>query len=305
MDKVATPIGERNEAVEVRASTGYNINLVSLNGLKKVEKRPPFSRYVADLIEYRHFVKAHARSQAFGTGRGTFLGRLWMILDPLLQVMMYALIFGFILHVSRGIDNFIGFLAIGVTFFRFLSNGFNGGVGLIQRNRSLITSFNFPRVAIPIGSTLRSFLDNLIPGAVAVGVALLFQLDKPVQWTILLVPVFYVMIHVFAAGLTMITARISAFIPDTRSVVRVLVQALFFLSGVFFPLSRFGDGSLIHRIMELNPFYQFLEVIRLAVLDGLPPSLFQWGYLATWTILTFLIGFVFFWRKEGSYARIR
>lgn len=278
---------------------------VSLANLNAVSSRPPLPDYTRRLFRFRHFIVAHARSQSFGTGRGTILGRAWMLLDPLFQVLMYALIFGVVLHVSRGIDNFLGFLAIGVTFFRFLSAGLSNGVGVIQRNRALITSFNFPRVSIPLSASLRSFFDNMIPAIVAIAFALLFQLDKPLSATVLLVPVFYVLIHVFTAGLTMIVARVAAIVPDTRSIVRVVTQGLFFLSGVFFPLSRFAEGSTLQLIMKLNPFFQYLDVVREAALYGEAPTLGQWVYISTWAILTFAFGYIFFWRKEGRYAVVK
>ncbi len=278
---------------------------VDVRELKPVSARPPLHEYVAQLYRYRHFIFAHARSQAFSTGRGTVLGRLWMIFDPLFQVLMYGLIFGLVLHVSRGIDNFIGFLAIGVTFFRFLSLGLNNGIGIIQRNRSLIVSFNFPRAAIPLSATLRNSFDNVVPAVVAVVTALALQYDKPLSWTILLLPVFYILIHVFTAGLTLIVARIAALVPDTKSLIRVINQGLFFISGVFFPLSRFADGSTLQLIMKLNPFFQYLDVVREAALYGTAPSAAQWLYISAWSVLTFVFGFIFFWRREGRYAVVK
>ena len=145
----------------------------------------------------------------------------------------------------------------------------------------------------------------MIPAIVAIAFALLFQLDKPLSATLLLVPVFYVLIHVFTAGLTMIVARVAAIVPDTRSVVRVVTQGLFFLSGVFFPLSRFAEGSTLQLIMKLNPFFQYLDVVREAALYGEAPTLGQWVYISTWAILTFAFGYIFFWRKEGRYAVVK
>ena len=103
----------------------------------------------------------------------------------------------------------------------------------------------------------------------------------------------------------MIVARVAAIVPDTRSVVRVVTQGLFFLSGVFFPLSRFAEGSTLQLIMKLNPFFQYLDVVREAALYGEAPTLGQWVYISTWAILTFAFGYIFFWRKEGRYAVVK
>ena len=282
-----------------------SVTLVDDTGLRPLQERPPLHHYLAQLWGRRHFILAHSRSSAFSSGRDTFLGRVWLIFDPLLQVAVYALIFGVVLKVSRGMDNFLGFLIIGVIFFHMLSAGLTSGSGLIQSSRAMISSFSFPKAVIPFSVNLKNAFDNLIPAVLAVGLALLFQLDKPVSWTLVLVPVFYVLIYIFTTGLTMITARLTAVIPDTTALIRVVTQGLFFVSGVFFSLDRFADSSILQEIMKLNPYYQFLTAIRLCVLDGEVPPLSLWGSLIGWSLGVFIVGLVYFWRAEGRYARIK
>lgn len=275
---------------------------VDRSTLRALDTRPSFSNYLQQLWNSRHFTYAHARSTAFSASNDTFLGKLWLILDPILQVGVYALVFGVVLKTNRGIENFVGFLAIGVVFFRFLSSGLTNGSGLMQKNRAIVGSFSFPRASIPLGVTLRSFLDNLLPAAISVVFALLFQLDKGVTWAILFTPVLYVMVHIWSAGATLITCRCTAFVPDLRSLIRVITQGLFFVSGIFFSLERFDGSPMIQRIMEFNPLFQFLQSIRGVVLYGQIPSTFQFVYLMSWTLGIFVFGLIYFWKAEGRYA---
>lgn len=282
-----------------------NVVLVDRSSLRSLNYRPTFSTYLKELWENRYFMVAYARSSAFGDGRGTFFGRLWMILNPAFQIAIYGLIFGVVLRTHRGIDNFVGFLTIGVVFFRFLIAGINGGSSLIQRNRNLIGSFQFPRATIPISSSIRAALDNLIPGLVAICAALLFQWNKGISWTIVLVPILFIMMHVWAAGAMMITARFTAFFPDGRNFLRLVTQGLFFISGVFFSLDRFSGSIALSTAMKINPLYQFLHAIRQCTLDGIVPSTLQWLYLSGWTLLVFVFGLVYFWGAEERYAHVK
>lgn len=299
-DISTTPKGSTSHDSERRKLT-----LVDGSNLSVLQERPPFGTYLRHLWQRRHFIIAHAKSTALGTGRDTFLGKFWIILDPLLQVAVYALIFGLVLKTSRGMDNFIGFLVIGVIFFRFLSGGMTSGSGLIQKSRPLISSFQFPRAAVAFSTTLRNFLDNIAPAIMAVAIALLFQPDKPVSWSILLVLPLFILAHIFAAGSTLIVARLTAFIPDFKSAVRVIVQGLFFLSGIFFSLDRFNSHPEIRAVMEYNPFYQFLTAVRICVLEGRSPTVDTWAYLAMWSVGILTIGLLYFWRKESKYARVK
>lgn len=281
------------------------ILLVEDKNLQKLEQRPSLAIYLRQIWRRRHFIRAYARSTAFGSGRDTYLGKVWIILDPALQVAVYALIFGVVLKVSRGMDNFIGFLVIGVIYFRFLSSGLSTGSGLIQKSRSLISSFSFPRAAVAFSAIFKNLLDAIVPALLAVIIALAFQWKEPISWTVTLVPIFFLLIHLFSLGTTLIVARLTAFIPDLKSLVRVVIQGLFFISGIFFSIDRFAEGSVLQTIMKLNPFYQFLSAVRICVLDGDIPPLSLWLSLLCWSSGVFLVGLVFFWRAEAKYAHVK
>src|SRR5699024_8126119 len=93
--------------------------------LEPLKTQPSLSAYLKQIHFYRDYVWAEARSKANRNGEGTFLGRAWIVLDPLLQTALYALVFGVILQTSRGMDNFVGFLVLGVTFFQVSTKGFS------------------------------------------------------------------------------------------------------------------------------------------------------------------------------------
>lgn len=279
--------------------------LVDDSALHQLQSRKPLGEYVKDLWHRRHFIQTYAKSTAFAGGRDTFLGKLWLILDPIMQVGIYLLVFGFIMKTSRGIENFLGFLVIGVIFFKVLSAGVNSGNGLIQRSRSLISSFIFPRAAVGVSTTLKSFYDNLIPCALAVIFSLITQWGTPVSFTVLGVIPLYILMHIFALGATLFVARITAFVPDLMQLVRFTMQALFFLSGIFFSLERFESAPLIQEIMRFNPFYQFLYAIRECVLYGSLPGAFTTIYLTVWSFGLAIFGFIFFWQAESRYNHVK
>lgn len=279
--------------------------LVDDSGLHTLNARPPLGKYLRQLHERRYFIRAQARAQSFQTGRGMYLGRIWILLDPIIKVAVYAVVFGLILQVSRGMDNFIGFLTIGVIFFGFITTGISGGNKLIQRSKSLIGAFSFPKATLVIAKSYKAFLDHIPVAAVGIVGALLFQLGKPIGWEILMVFPVYLLVHIFGMGATFIGARLTAFIPDFSSLVNVINRALFFMSGVFFPLERFATIPVLREIMLLNPVYHYLEVARLAVLESAIAPWSSWAYITAWSLGILILGFLFFWRAEAKYASVR
>ena len=202
-------------------------------------------------------------------------------------------------------ENFIGFLVLGVIYFGFVSKGINSAAGLIQRERSMITSFHFPKASLVASMITKQFIDNLPPALLAIVIALLFQAHKTPSLTVFLVLPIYVLMHIFVAGLQLIIARATAFIPDLKGLVNLTTRALFFLSGVFFSVSRFDAEPTIKLIVELNPIYLFLSTIRGCVLDGTIPSIGASAYLIAWSAILIIFGFIYFWRAEARYASVR
>lgn len=290
----------------VHADVGAPVKvLINDRDLTRTHPRPPLLAYIKALWQRRFFIWEDSKSKSFNDGRDTFLGSIWIFLNPLLQVAIYGLVFGLILKTSRGMDNFLGFLILGVIFFGFVSKGLNSGSALIQGERSMITSFHFPKAALVVSSVTKQFLDNLVPAIMAVTLALLSQPHKTPSWTVILVVPLFLLIHVFIVGAEFMIARATAFIPDLKGLVNLLVRGLFFISGVFFTIDRFDTAPSVRAFVEVNPIYQFLSAVRSCVLDGQAPPLSMWIYLSTWSFLLLVIGFVYFWKAEAKYASVR
>ncbi|MCG7290041.1 MULTISPECIES: ABC transporter permease [unclassified Corynebacterium] len=272
--------------------------------LRRLSARPGLGRYLAQLWQRRHFIWAEARNKAFSRGRDMYLGRAWIVLQPILDTAVYILVFGVVLNISKNIDYFIGYLVIGVIFFNFITRGLNSGAGLIQSSKGMISSFSFPKAALPISLTVKQLLDNIAPAIVGLLIAFLYHGLTPSP-AILTVPVFFLMIHLFSLGAMLIVARITAFIPDLKALVSTFTRGLFFVSGVFFDIHRFDSNETIQSIMLANPAYQFLTAVREATIYQTVPPLGRWLYLAAWTFGLLIIGLIFFWEAEERYARVR
>lgn len=282
-----------------------NIVLVDDEHLHKLRARENLLNYLRSLWHRRHFIWAETKSKSLSSGNGTYLGFVWVLLEPLFQVAVYAVVFGLILKISRGMDNFIGFLMIGVIFFGFFTSGITSGGNLIQRSRSIIRSFNFPKASLAVSLVLRQFINHIIPATVAVVGAIAFQWEKGVSIALLGIFPIYLLAHVFAFGCICITARASAFVPDLTKIFSLVNRALFFTSGVFFTIERFSTHPTLTAFVEINPIYQFLMAARSCVMEGALPNIETWLYLSAWSIGLAVIGFVYFWQAEERYIAIR
>ena len=278
--------------------------VVNTANLQTLQTRPSFVEYCRQLWERRAFIWADARFKALRTTKDYRLWRTWLVLQPLLDVAFYAFLFGLILKTSRGIDNFVGFLILGVIFMRMIVGQMTQGIMLIRNSRGMIQTFTFPKASLAISQTLRSMLDNILPGLMAVLMALAGQQFSPLNWSIVLVVPLFALLHIFGCGLMLTTARLTAAVPDAKALINFFSQAWFFLSGVMFSIDRFVNHPMLYEVMTANPAYIFLTAIRDSVLYEAPPSLSVWATLVIWSVGTFLIGMVYFWRAEARYVRL-
>lgn len=280
---------------------------IEFNGknLQPLLLKPTVFGYVQQLYNRRFFIVADAKGKAFRTTRDYAFWRIWLVLLPIFDILIYAFIFGFILKTSRGVESFLSFLVIGVIFFGFIAQFLSSAIGVIQVNKNLIDSFNFPRAAVVFSHLLRYFLDDLIPATIAVTGAVLLKDTFSLHWSVLLVIPLYLLLHLFGLGLMLIVARLTAFRPEVKVLVNLFGRAWFFLSGVFFSIERFVDHEVVQHMMMANPAYKFLTALRSCVVYDTVPSWSLWGDLIAWSVGLFIVGFIFFWQAEEKYVNVR
>lgn len=271
--------------------------------LGPVGNRLPLSTYVEQLWKRRHFVLAESRSKIAGTANRNLLGYGWLVFNPLLNAVGFYLIFGVILQMSRGIENFVGYLVIGVFFFQFSMRCVTGGTQAIRNGRPMIRAFAFPRAALPLTVVVREVLNFVPTFAVLVAVLAVVPPAENITWrVVLIVPAFLCQI-LFALGCAFFLARLGHILPDISNLVNVLARFWLYASGVFFSIDRFVDHPALQTAMKMNPMYSYLQIYRDALLYGVDSPSWMWLLAVGWAFVFAIFGFIFFYRGEESYGR--
>lgn len=281
--------------------TASGADLAREFGLKKVGGRPALGKYLSQVWDRRHFAISLARGKAYTQNQGGYLGQLWILLTPLLWAALYFSVFGLLIPVvHRGIDNFATFLVTGLFIIRFMSGAMTHAATSIEKNNNLIASLQFPRALIPISSAMADFL-TLLP-AIVVLLAVALITGEPVRWQILLLAPAVVLAYVFATGLAFFSARVVAEVSDLQNLTPFINRSLFYVSGVFFSIDRYGHGWF-GTTMKHQPFAVYLELGRGSLLHRFPVDPVMWGWGVFWAVITCGLGFVYFWRAEAKYGR--
>jgi teichoic acid transport system permease protein len=274
-----------------------------LRRLRPVGARPPLARYIADVWGHRSFIWALAVSGLRSNNGRDKLGNFWLVLSPVVNGLIYFLVFGVLLGTGKNVPNFIGYLVIGVFMFTYSNRAISTGAKAITGNRKLIQTLRFPRAVLPISEVVEQLLAF---GVSFVAMLLLVLVVPPwegITWRWLLVVPAVALQTVFNGGLVMIFARLTSRISDFTNILPFLLRAWLYMSGVFYTVERFAHHPTLKRVFELNPAHAFLTIARELILYHQVPGLGVWLVAIGWTVPMAIVGFVLFWRAEESYAR--
>ncbi len=273
-------------------------------GLQRAGARLPIAEYSRRLWERRWFAVAYANaSNSVGYER-SFLGQAWQLLTPLLNIAVYYLIFGLLLHTNRGVPNYIAFLSVGVFVFSFCQTSLTSGAQAITGNLGLVRALQFPRAVLPLSTTLVALLRLLYSLIVIVPILLIS--GEPVTWRWLeLLPAIFLQ-ALFCLALSFTVARIAARVPDTTQILPFVSRVWMYMSGVMYSVQVFAQGhaSWVSSVLTLNPGSVYLQLARHAVLVGSPAPLNTWLIAAAWAFGGLAVSYLYFWRGEDQYGNV-
>ena len=114
---------------------------VDMRRLTRVGSRPNFLDYLVQLWDFRQFIFYDARARVQSGTRRDRLGSAWLLLNPIFNGLTYFLIFGLLLKTSRGVENYVGYLVVGIFVFQFSAGAITSGARSIRsRSTGWITS---------------------------------------------------------------------------------------------------------------------------------------------------------------------
>ena len=256
--------------------------------------------YLKRLWQRRGYVWFVAHSELRNRQMTTLLGNAWHLLNPAISIAVYWLIFGVILGVDRGVENYTLFITVGILVFADIQRAAVAGSGAIANNRGLLQSLAFPRLLLPLTSTVTESLSS-IPSLAVILFVTVFS-GETLRPTLLLLPVLLLAVFVMNVGVAMVVARASAHVTDLRQLLPFFFRLLLYGSGVIFSIESYASNRSWGWIFDLNPVYGFISIARWMVMGG--PMKWEWLVATTgWSAVLLAFGFFWFRASEETYGR--
>lgn len=255
--------------------------------------------------QHRRLILRLAKREVDARYRGSMLGIVWAVLNPLLMLVVYTFVFTTVFQArwggaGGGSGEFALLLFSGLILFNIFSECVTRAPGLLLENVSYIKKVVFPLEILPVvGLTVALF--NAALGFVILAVFYLAVLGLP-PVTVLLLPLVLAPLCLTTLGISWFLASAGVFLRDIRQIVGVVVTVLMFMSPIFYPISALPEQfrSLIH----LNPLTAVLEQSKDLLFWGRIPAPLHWtlAALASWTCAW--LGYLWFMKTRRGFADV-
>jgi ABC-type polysaccharide/polyol phosphate export permease len=256
----------------------------------------------ADVYRYRELFGNLFRRDFQAKYRGSALGVVWAIANPLLLMGVYLLVFGVVWNspFANG-GHYPLFLLSGLAVWTFVAAAFQSSTRSMLDNANLIRKTRFPRQLVPlsvVGAHLVSFA-AMLAILLIVNFAALSRV-RATEW--LAIPLAVLAVG-FVAGLALTAASLNAIFRDVEFIVAALLVPWFFLTPIIYPLSKFaGHQHIVWAIHWLNPLSPIVQSIRAPLFYGVLPPLADTIYAVVACLVSLAIGAWVFRRVDDQIA---
>ena len=228
------------------------------------------------------------------------LGIAWAVLQPLLTMLIFTLIFGVLLETpSQGLPYQLFSLSALLPWQLFATALQRSSVSLVG-NSNLITKIYFPRLAIPLSTVFAALVDFVISFFVLLGVMVYYNTWP--GWNMLWLPLMVLLALLTALSVGLWLSALNVQYRDIQHMVPFLVQVWMYASPIVYPIETIPEG-IWRWLYGLNPMVGVIQGFRWALLGGDPPDITM--AISVAMVLVLLIsGIYYFRRMEKTFADI-
>ena len=220
-----------------------------------------------------------------GRYKGSVLGFLWTFINPLLQLVVYTIVFSFILKTN--IERYYLYLFVALIPWIFFSSSITVGSASIVAQKDLIKKIYFPRMVIPISYVTSSFVNMLL--CFIVIFAVIIVSGAGINFLALLtLPVIMLVEYILALGMAMLTSAITVYFRDLEHILGIVTMAWMYMTPIMYDKSIVPENLM--PIFNLNPMTHVIECYRAVLYEKKIPDLTTLLSAAGLGILILIVG---------------
>lgn len=253
---------------------------------------------IMKVYEYREMLKNNVRKELRARYKGSVLGFFWTFLNPLLMLIVYSIVFSTVMKIKIPNYNYTLFLFVGLVPWTFLSAAVQQSTTIITANSNLIKKVYFPRIILPLTTTLTNLTNMLLTFIIAF-IALIFFKSPFSVWYIYL-PAIIIIETIFTLAVTLFLSSITVYFRDLEHIVSIVLMAWLYLTPVIYPAEYIP--SSVFNLFKINPMFSIIESYRDILMFNRQPEIFGMLYVLMLSILLLAAGYFVFDLLQRRFA---
>jgi ABC-type polysaccharide/polyol phosphate export permease len=231
--------------------------------------------------------------------KGSTLGVLWYLVNPLVLLGAYTLMFSVVLHVQN-IKAFPIFVMAGLVVWTFFQQSLTAAAESLIEQGALVRKARFPRETIPAAAVTVQLITMTALLVIVAPISLAIRGTFGAR--LLLLPVVVVLLFAFVLGCALIVSVLHAYFRDVGPIVTAVLLPWFFVSPIFLELSRIGHPTVRWLLEWVNPVAPFIELMRGILWGGGGVTFGRLLYALVAAAVALGLGARVFRRMEGELA---
>ncbi len=252
-----------------------------------------------DIYNYRELLKSCVKKDIRGKYKGSVLGILWSFINPLLQVVVYWIVFPYLMRASS-FDNYLCYLVTGIIPWTFFTTVVNNGTGTMIANAGIIKKVYFPRQILLISQVISGIINFFISCIII----LIFCIGTGagVSWHLIyLLPVVLVQ-SVLSLGIIYILSSVNVYLRDVEYIVQFILNMAFYGTPILYSMEMVPAGSILHTLISINPLSVLVNCYRDIFLNHVIPNMGQLAGVAGLSLVVLVIGHFIFNKLQRGFA---
>ena len=263
--------------------------------VERASSRQTLVGSLAAILSYRELVRNLVLKDLKLKYRGSTLGFLWSLVNPLAMVGVYTLAFKYILAIRQ--PGFPFFILLGVLAWTFFANSPVMSTGAIIDGGSLVKAVRFPRAVLPLATVLFNLAQYLLTIVVLLPMMFLIYGIPPIG-PMLLFPGFLVLQVALTIGIALMLAAATTYFRDVRHFVDIALSLLFWTTPIVYPLNQ--APTWLRSALLLSPMTPFIVAYQRIFYYGEWPAASVWVAGIGYGLGAFVVGTVWFLSQEDA-----
>jgi ABC-2 type transport system permease protein len=254
---------------------------------------PSLGRTLRGLLQYGHLLRNLVVKDLKLKYRGSVLGFVWSLANPLLMIAVYTIAFTYIIR--QPTPGFVFYVMLGILAWTFFANAIAMSTGSVVDSGGLLRSVWFPRAILPLATVLFNLAQYLLTIAVFLPVLMLLYRKGPTTAAVAY-PVFLLLQVVFTAGLALLLSVATAVFRDVRHLVEVALAILCWTTPIVYEIARVPER--LRPLIALSPLTPFVTAYHDIFYYGRWPAAPVWALAFTYAGVTIVAGLWLMTRSE-------